>query len=432
MADGAVNILTPEVKAAFDKYQSTVEAFKGSNDERLAGIEKKFDDVVKRDETDKINAALNELKEDINKQILELKRADRQGGDDDDYELDVKYGQLVREEVKALDMFVRGGQHAGHVAVRNLRDQCKALGFDEKKDLSTVIMEDGGIAVRPEWEAEMIEIVNEISDMRQICGVIESGTAEKKILVNRGGAVAAWTTELAERNKTATAQLEERSLVANELYALNFITETMKEDAVFDILSWMTEEATEAIARAEGLAIISGDGVKKPKGILSQTLVADASWAWGSLGFLSTGASGAFAGSGLGADILFDAIHALPKKYRARADWVLNRLTLAAIRKLKDGDGNYVFKDSLTQQGFLSQLLGYPITEAEDMPDIAANAYAIAFGDFQRGYKIIDRIGMSVKRDDITEPQYDKVYMRRRVGGDVADYQAIKLIKFAA
>ncbi len=440
MADGAGELkMTPEVKAAFDKYQNAVEAFKAANDERLDGINKQFDDVVKKEEVAKINTALDTFKEEINKAIVELKRAPA-GGDDEYYKAQENKSSLYHAEMDALDIYIRDGADAGKQAVQGLSAKAKELGF-ERKDLSTVILADGGVAVRPEWEAEMIELVEEISDMRQICGVLESGTAEKKVLVDKGGAVAAWTTELADRIKTAHAQLEERTFVADDLYALNFITETMKEDAVFDVMGWLMDNATEALARAEGAAIINGDGMKKPKGILKQTLVADASWAWGKIGYLVTGASGAFApsvpgstigatGGTNGADVLFNVIHSLPKRYRQNCDWVLNRLTLGAVRMLKDGDGNYLFKDALTANGFLSQLLGYPIMEAEDMPDIAADAYPIAFGDFNRGYKIIDRTGISVKRDDITDMQFDKVYVRRRVGGDVADYQAIKLVKF--
>lgn len=439
MADaGALQVaLSPEIKTAFDGYQRTVEAFKTSNDERLKGIEERFADVVKAEETKKINDALDALKEDINKQFVELKRA---GANNNGNEAKEKSFAMYDAEIAALDTYVRKGFNAGIAAVNALGQKAKELGF-EQKDLSTVVLADGGVAVRPEWEAEMIEVVEEISDLRPICGIMESGTGEKKVLVDKGGAQAAWAGELEDRIRTAHAQLAERTFVADELYALNFITETMKEDAVFDVMAWVMENATEAIARTEGAAFINGDGAKKPKGILRQTIVADASWAWDKLGYIATGKSAAFdesfpgnstgpVSAANGADVLFRAIHALPKKYRVNGDWVMNRLTLAEVRMLKDGNGQYMFKDALTTSGFLSQLLGYPITEAEDMPDIAADTYSIAFGDFRRGYKILDRSGISLKRDDITAPQFDKIYIRRRVGGDVGDFQAIKLIKF--
>lgn len=433
--------LTPELKQAFDGYQSAVDAFKKSNDTRLDGIEKRFEDVVDREQVKTINDALAQLKSDIAAQFAELKRAGGANDNDDDYyERGEKFGQLLDFESAAMDTYVRKGYNAGVRAVQSLGEKAVELGF-EKKDLSTVVLEDGGVAVRPEWEADMIDIVEEISDMRQICGVMETGTAEKKVLVDMGGAAAAWAGELEERLRTAHATLAERTFTTDELFALNFITETMKEDAVFDIMAWLMENATDAIARAEGAAFINGDGNKKPKGFLRQTIVANSAWAWGKLGYIVTGASAGFlpsvpgsqvgpSASTNGADVLFRVIHSLPKKYRVQGDWVMNRLTLAEVRMLKDAEGNYLFKDQLTQSGFLSQLLGYPITEAEDMPDIAADEYAIAFGDFQRGYKILDRTGISVKRDDITAPQFDKIYVRKRVGGDVADYQAIKLVKF--
>jgi len=428
-----------EIKKAVEDFLRTAEEARGKNDQRLANVEKKFDDVVTRDELKKLEEAETKFKADVNAAIAELKRSDR-GGDEGEAEFDEKRAEIYGMEMKAMDLYVRGDKEEGQRLFAEAKAHAVKL---ELKDLSTVITEDGGYLVRPEFEADMIEIVEEMSDIRRIARVMESGTGEKKIPVDMGGAQAAWTTELAARTKTAHAQLKERTFVASELYAFNFITESLKEDAEFDIMEWLMTNATEAVARAEGAAFVNGDGNKKPRGFLNQTIVANASWEWGKIGYLATGAAGAFAdavpgsqvgptGATNGADCLFDLVHSLPKLYRANCDWVMNRLTLAKVRKLKDADGNYLFKDQLTQSGFLSMLLGYPITEAEDMPDVAADAYAIAFGDFNRGYYIIDRTNISVKRDDITEPQFDKVYIRRRVGGDVADYQAIKLLKFAA
>lgn len=428
-----------EIKASIEKYLSVSQEALTKNETRLANVEKKFDDVVTREEQKKLDDALTEFKKEINEAIVELKRAPK-GGSEGDAEFEQKADQVYAAEMKALDVYVRGDRQEG----MRLFGEAKALATTlEVKDLSTVLPEDGGYMVRPEHEAEMIEVVEEISDIRRIARVMESGTGEKKIPVDMGGAQAAWTTELAARTKTAHANIKERTFVASELYAFNFLSESLKEDAEFDVVEWLMSNATEAIARAEGAAFVNGDGHKKPRGFLNQSIVANASWAWGSIGYIATGAAGDFApavpGSQLGpsastngADVLFDLVHSLPRLYRANCDWVMNRLTLAKVRKLKDADGNYLFKDQLTQSGFLSMLLGYPITEAEDMPDVAADSYSIAFGDFNRGYYIIDRTGITVKRDDTSEPQFDKVYFRRRVGGDVADYQAIKLLKFSA
>lgn len=386
----------------------------------------------------KANEDIKALEKKVNEFVAELKRSP--AGNDNDEEFYTKRDQVYAAELKGMDAYVRGDRVEGMRLMVEAKNLAEKL---ELKDLSTVIPEDGGYMVRPEYEADMIEIVEEMSDIRQIARVMESGTGEKKIPVDMGGAQAAWADELQARARTAHAQIKERTFVANELYAFNFITESLKEDSEFDIMQWLMENATAAIARAEGAAFVNGDGHKKPKGFLNQTIVTNASWAWGKIGYLATGKAGGFApavpGSAIGpsastngGDCLFDLVHSLPKLYRNNCDWVMNRLTLAEVRKLKDAEGNYLFKDALTQSGFLSMLLGYPIMEAEDMPDIAADAYSIAFGDFNRGYYIIDRTGISVKRDDITEPQFDKVYIRRRVGGDVADYQAIKLLKFAA
>lgn len=438
-----------EVKDAFDRYQRTIESLRTVNDERIKGIEKKFDDVVTVEKFDRVASALEELKSQINEQIAALQRG--AGEFDERDEAKAMINDLRQMERKAFDRWVRRGdayglQQAAQVALSdNYRDLAKkmadATGI-EIKDLSTVVAQDGGYLVQPQVEMEMIEIIEELSDIRQIAGVMEAQSGEVEVPVDKGGFEAAWVSELAERARTATGQVEKRKFIAEEIYALPKVTLKMLEDATgFDVESWLMKKVTRAIARKEGQAFISGDGNQKPKGFLSQSIVADTSWVWGSLGYRPTGAASGFAPSvpgaspstpaANGADVLIDLVYSLPRAYRANCDWVMNRKTLRDVRKLKDGDGAYLFKDALTQSGIITMLLGYPVLEAEDMPDIAANTFPIAFGDFQEGYQIIDRTGLMIKRDDVTSPGFVIFHFRRRVGGDVSDFQAIKLLKVA-
>ena len=184
-----------------------------------------------------------------------------------------------------------------------------------------------------------------------------------------------------------------------------------------------------AFAQQEGAAFVTGDGTNKPTGFLHVTQVADASWSWGNLGYLATGVSGALPTTNP-SDILVDLVYALKAGYRQNASWVMNRKTQAALRKLKDSDGNYIWQPAATASG-QATLMGFPLVEAEDMPDIGAGATPIAFGDFRRGYLVVDRMGVNVLRDPFSAKPYVLFYTTNRVGGGVQNFDAIKLLKFA-
>jgi HK97 family phage major capsid protein len=183
-------------------------------------------------------------------------------------------------------------------------------------------------------------------------------------------------------------------------------------------------------AEQEGAAFVSGSGSGQPKGFISYTNVADASWSWGNIGYIASGAAGAFASSDP-ADALIQLAYAPKQGYRANGAWVMNRKTESIVRKFKDDNDNYIWQPG-TAVGQPATLLGYPVAEAEDMPDIAANSYSIAFGDFARGYLVVDRVGIRVLRDPYSAKPYILFYTTKRVGGGVQNFEAIKLMKFAA
>jgi HK97 family phage major capsid protein len=213
-----------------------------------------------------------------------------------------------------------------------------------------------------------------------------------------------------------------------ELYAMPAASATLLDDTAVNIDEWIAGEVEQAFATQEGTAFVSGDGSGKPTGFLNYTKVAEASWAWTKIGYVVTGVSGDFAEDDP-ADNLIDLVYTLKSGYRQNATWVLNRKTQAAVRKLKDGDGNYVWQPAAVAGGAAS-LMGFPVAESEDMPSIEANAYAIAFGDFRHGYLIVDRIGVRVLRDPYSAKPYVLFYTTKRVGGGVQDFDAIKLLKF--
>jgi HK97 family phage major capsid protein len=243
------------------------------------------------------------------------------------------------------------------------------------------------------------------------------------------GFAAGWVGETASRPQTDNAVLAELSFPAMELYAMPAASQTLLDDSAVDIDRWIAEEVESAFAAQETTAFINGDGVNKPTGFLTPTKVAESSWGWGSIGFVPSGAAGAFAASNP-VDPLLDLVYALKSGYRQNARFVLNRRTQAALRKLKDSSGHYIWQPP-AQAGGDASLLGFAVTEAEDMPNIAANSHSIAFGDFKRGYLIVDRIGVNVLRDPYSAKPYVLFYTTKRVGGGVQDFDAIKLMKFA-
>jgi len=197
-----------------------------------------------------------------------------------------------------------------------------------------------------------------------------------------------------------------------------------------DVGQWIADEVNAAFAQQEGTAFVTGNGTNKPKGFLAETTVAEASWTWGKLGYIATGVSGDLPASDK-SDVLIDLAYALKSGYRQNASFVMNRKTQAVLRKLKDDAGNYLWQPAATADG-KATLMGFPLVEAEDMPDIAAGSYSIAFGDFSRGYLVVDRTGVNVLRDPYSAKPYVLFYTTKRVGGGVQNYDAIKLLKFAA
>jgi HK97 family phage major capsid protein len=297
------------------------------------------------------------------------------------------------------------------------------------KALSVGSNPDGGYLVPEELETEIGRRLTTISPIRSVAGVRAiSGNVYKKPFMIAGPATG-WVGETDARPQTATPTLEELSFPAMELYAQPAATATLLDDAAVNIEEWLASEVELTFAEQEGIAFVSGDGNNKPKGFLAYTTVAESSWSWGNIGYVPSGAAGAFAASNP-SDALIDLIYALKPGYRQNAVFVMNRKTQATIRKFKDASGNYLWQPPVAPNGRAS-LIGFPVLDAEDMPDIAADALSIAFGDFRRGYLIVDRMGVRVLRDPFTVKPYVLFYTTKRVGGGVQDFDAIKLMKFA-
>lgn len=403
-----VKSYTGDVADAFDEFKGTFENFRDANDERLEQLEKRMSaDVVSVEKVNRINAVVDEQKRHLDGLLLKSKRPAL--GEN-------QFTNIAHIEHKAgFTNYMRSGDESN---LRQLEEKAMSYGSDP----------DGGYLVPDETANEIGRRLALISPIRSIAGVRQvSASIYKKPFAQSGPAVG-WVSETALRPETNSPSLAELQFPTMELYAMPAATPTLLEDAAVDVDQWIAEEVETAFAEQEGAAFINGDGINKPKGFLSETLVDESTWSWGNLGYVPTGVDGAFPASDA-SDVLIDTIYALKAGYRQNAHWVMNRKSQAEIRKLKDADGNYLWQ-APASAGMSASLMGFPLVEAEDMPDIDSNAAAMAFGDFRRGYLVVDRTGVRVLRDPYSAKPYVLFYTTKRIGGGVQDFDAIKLLKF--
>ncbi|MEP9371013.1 phage major capsid protein [Mesorhizobium sp. KR1-2] len=396
-----------DLSEAFSDFMSTFEAFKDSNDERLAQLERRGADAVTSEKVDRISRALDEQKRALDDLSLKAVRpALGRGG-----------ARHVRNEHKAaFEAYVRSGDDR---LLRSLDTKAMSYGSGQ----------DGGYLVPDETEAEIGRRLAALSPIRSIASVRQVSAAVLKKPFAISGPAVGWVGETAARPQTAASTLAELQFPTMELYAMPAATASLLEDAVVDLDQWISGEVEAAFAEQEGAAFVSGDGTSKPKGFLSYPKIAEANWAWGKIGLTLTGKAGGLPDDAP-SDVLIDTVYALKAGYRQNANWVMNRKTQATLRKLKDADGNYLWQPPAAP-GQRAMLMGFPLVEAEDMPDAAADATPIAFGDFSRGYLVVDRTGVKVLRDPYSAKPYVLFYTTKRVGGGVQDFDAIKLLKFA-
>lgn len=301
----------------------------------------------------------------------------------------------------------------------------------ELKSVSGAVPGDGGYAVPREIDALIAARLKDISPIRAIAQVVQTGSAGYRKLVTTGGTASGWVSETAARPATATPNFAEIAPPSGELYANPAASQAMLDDAAFDLEGWLASEIAMEFARAEGAAFVGGSGTNQPKGFLSapSSTADDAARAFGTLQFLGSGNA---AGFGSQPELkLIDLVHTLKAGHRQGASWVMNSATLAEVRKFKTSDGAFLWQPGMTE-GQPDRLLGYPVVEAEDMPDIAANAFPIAFGNFRAGYLIAERSATSILRDPFTNKPFVHFYATKRIGGQVLDSDAIKLLKIAA
>lgn len=319
---------------------------------------------------------------------------------------------------KAFSAYLRAGDE----------DQVRSLDLEEKA-LNTAVASEGGVLVDPQTADRVESVLRGASSLRAIARVVQIEATAYDALIDHAEMGADWITESSAVSETSTPQIERISIPLHELSATPKASQRLLDDSAFDVEGWLAERIAARFAHAENAAFISGDGVDKPKGMLTHPTAPNDSWSWGSIGTVQSGADGAFASADPG-DALVDLVYALPAGYRANASFVMNSATAGAVRTLKDADGRYLWAESLAETQ-PARLLGYPVVIAEEMPDIDSGATAIAFGDFRAAYTIAERPDLRVLRDPYSAKPHVLFYATRRVGGDVTDFAAIKLLEFS-
>ncbi|APE43820.1 capsid protein [Sulfitobacter alexandrii] len=294
----------------------------------------------------------------------------------------------------------------------------------EGKSLSSAVNSDGGYLVDPQTSATVQSVLNATASIRAIASVVRVEATSYDVLVDHTEVGAGWATETGAQAETDTPQIDRITIPLHELSALPKASQRLLDDSAFDIEGWLAGRIASKFARAEAQAFIVGDGVDKPKGFLTHAAVDNDVWAWGNLGYVPTGLDGEVTG-----DAIIELVYALGAQYRANGSFVMNSRTTALVRKLKDADGRFLWSDGLAA-GEPAQLMGYPVLVAEDMPDPAADSMSIAFGDFQAGYTVAERPDLRILRDPFSAKPHVLFYATKRVGGDVSDFAAIKLLKF--
>lgn len=403
--------MSDEIRELIEQQGKAFEEFKKSNDERLAALEKGEARSELEEKTDRINDELGRLSAVVDELAKKANRPGAPGAEGDE--------ALQAEHKTAWLKWVRKGDDAG-------------LADIERKAMNVGTPADGGYAVPIQQDRDIMRLLTDLSPMRQVCRVMTVGTEDYRKLVNLGGTASGWVGETDARPATAGPTLAQLKPSFGELYANPEVTQKALDDIFFDVEGELSQDISESFAVLEGKAFLSGTGTNQPVGLLTaQTSAeADSARAFGTVQHIATGVADNFPAKDP-ADILIDLIYSMKAGYRTGAQFMVNSMTLATMRKWKDGDGNYIWQPAM-QNGQPGSIFGYGYVTNEDMPSAGAGAIPVIFANFQQAYVIFDRIGIRQLRDPYTNKPFVGFYTTKRVGSMVANTQAVKFLKCVA
>ncbi len=400
--------MSEEIKKQVEALGSAWSEFKATNDARLKEIEKKGSaDVLHTAVLEKISPAMDEMKAKLD--LIE-KAANRPGAGGEGEDEKKKAGEA--EYKKCFLNYLRKGVDAG---LSELEAKTMSVGSDP----------DGGYLVTPQMSAQIITVQNETSPLRQLATVETISSDSLDIMIDRDTTTSGgWTGEQSSRSSSTTPTIGKRNIPAHEMYAQQPITQKLLDDAGINLEAWIAGKIGERFALDEATAFISGTGVSKPRGILGYSPAS--SFTWGNPLYVASGTSAVFT-----ADGLMGTVYGLKERYSTNASWLMRRASEGEVRKLKDGNGQYMWAPGLAA-GKPNTLLGHAVYQAADMEAIGASAYSAALGDWKAAYTIVDRIGFRLLRDNLTAKPTVLFYATKRVGGDVTNFEAFVLNKLAA
>jgi HK97 family phage major capsid protein len=418
------------VNAAIETIGRAFEEFKATNDANA-----KSRDAVLEAKLANIEATMDAAQKTADEAFLAVKRSQRvitdQNGNPID--LDAKAQSwadmiAVAYEKRPFDMSAKSMDEYKAAHSVYMRKGAEALSQDERKALSVGNDPSGGYVVYPDMSGQIVTKVDETSPMRAFASIQVISTDALEGLFDLERAAAVWVGETQARAQTATPNLGKWRIPVHELSAMPAATQKLLDDAALDMEGWLAGKVAAEFALAENAAFVNGNGVDKPRGFLTY---AAGTTLPGTIERFNTGVNGGFAAAPNGGDVLIDALYGLKAPYRANATWFMNRATTKTVRKLKDSDGAYLWSPGIAA-GQPATLLGYPVAAFEDMPDPAEDSLSIAVGDMRAAYQIVDRAGIRVLRDPYTAKPFILFYTTKRTGGDVVNFEALKLIEFTS
>lgn len=428
--------MSNEIKTAVYDLGRAFESFKEANNQRLKEIETKGSaDPLIEMKVNRLNAEISRAMDsaDMAKKRVDMLETVMNRSDMGGQGMDWKEAETFALERKGShggDMTVEAYRQYKSAFTNYLRKNNAGSAVDEVKALSVGSDPDGGFAVTPDMSGRIAQLVRETSPLRQVANVVTIGTDALEGFNDLNEATSGWVGETETRSETTAPKIGEYRIPVHEQYAEPRATQKLLDDAMFDVEEWLAGKIAERLSRMENEAFVNGNGVKKPRGFLTYAAGTPSAGAFNTIEQVVSGGDGAFAASNPG-DALINLVYSLKSAYRENAVFLMKRSTLSAVRQLKDGDGNYLWQpDFQMKQG--GTLLGFNVVEAEDMPDMASDSLSIAFGDFNAGYQIVDRQGIRILRDSFTAKPYVKFYTTKRTGGDVVNFEALKLMKFAS
>lgn len=428
-----------EVKTAIVDVQTAFSEFKNTLDVQMKEQMQKHFDPLLDEKLGKIEEEMGKKQEAIDKLYAQNRRKN--------VFLDGKPVDMDELDAKALDWAQLNAKRQGtqineynnenmdeykSAFNRYLRKDDRVITADEQKALSVGSDPDGGYMVHPDMAGRVVSRIFETSPIRNYASVQVISTDALEGDYDTDEASSGWVGETAGRPETATPQTDVWRIPVHEQYAMPKATQKLLDDASVDMEAWLARKVADKMSREENTAFVNGNGTNKPRGILTYPNVASpGDYEIGAIEQFKTGVNGGFAVAPNGGDVLIDMVYGLKTQYRANGIWFMNRGTTGEVRKLKDGDGNYLWQPS-AQAGEPATLMGYGAVNFEDMPAISTGSLSMGFGDIAAAYQIVDRMGFRVLRDPYTAKPFVLFYTTKRVGGDVLDFDAIRLLDFSA